>query len=84
LKLPQLPEGVHDHVTPPLALSFDTIAVNVCVPFVWSDAVDGFTLTEIGWAWVEIVTVAVAVFVVSLTEAAVIVTGPLGTVLGAM
>jgi hypothetical protein len=78
LKLPQLPAGAHDHVTPPLML-LASVAAKFNTPPAGRDVEDGVTaMSDVT------VTVAVPDFVVSLTEVAVIVTVPLGTVAGAV
>jgi hypothetical protein len=78
------PPHVTVHFTPAFALSFATFAVMLVVPLTASD-VGGCaaSITAIGWP--VIVIVAVAVFVVSVTEVAVTVTvDPVGVVAGAV
>jgi hypothetical protein len=85
LKLPhcELPQ-VTDHVTPAFALSLLTVAVNNAVALTVIELGGVFSATEIGVFAGEIVIVAVAVFVESDTEVAVIVTlDALATVAGA-
>ena len=71
-------------VTPLFATSFDTVAVTLAMPFVCIEVGGAVVIaTEIGGGAV-IVTVTVALFVVSLTDVAVIVTlPPVGTFAGA-
>ena len=79
---PQAALGTQLHVTPLLAGSLETVAAILAVAFVCIDAGGAVLMaTEIGGA--VIVTLAVALFVVSLTEVAVIVTlPPAGTFAG--
>jgi hypothetical protein len=85
LKLPQLPAGAHDHVTPALALSFVTVALKLAVVLICTVAESGRIATEIGGA--SIPTFVEADTFESVAKVAVIVTPPLlvlGTVLGAV
>ena len=66
-----IPLCVSVQFTPLLLASFATVAVNCCVAFTLTLALDGETVTPIGGATV---TVAAANFVVSATEVAVTVT----------
>ncbi len=79
-----VPPCVRVQVTPALAGSFVTVAVNCCVVFTVTLAVVGATETEIGGGGVT-VTVAEANLVGSATEVAVTVTmAGVGTVVGAV
>jgi len=82
---PQEALGAQLQVTPLFAGSLDTVAVTLVVSFVCIEAGGAVVIaTEIGGGAV-IVTLAVALFVVSLTEVAVIVTlPPEGTFAGAV
>jgi hypothetical protein len=85
LKLPHwaLPQ-VTDHVTPAFALSLLTVAVNAAVALATSEAGGAFSVTVIGAPGAEIVIVAVAALVESVTDVAVTVTvAGLGTEAGA-
>jgi hypothetical protein len=80
------PPHVTVHFTPPLALSFATFAIMLVVTLTASD-VGGCaaSATVIGMTGAVIVIVAVADFVLSVTEVAVTVTAfPFGTVVGAV
>ena len=81
---PQVVLGVQLQVTPLFAMSFDTVAVTLAMLFVCIEVGGAVVIaTEIGGGAV-IVTVTVALFVVSLTDVAVIVTPPpVGTFAGA-
>jgi hypothetical protein len=84
-KLPHwaLPQ-VTDHVTPAFALSLLTVAVNAAVALVTTEVGGAFRVTDMGAFGAEIVIVAVADLVESVTDVAITVTvAGLGTALGA-
>ncbi len=85
MKDPQEPEGMQLQVTPPLAESFATVAAMVAVALVASDAGGAVVrVTVIPEAGLMVMAGEVALIAVLVTEVAVIVTVPEGTVAGAV
>ena len=75
---------VTDHVTPAFALSLLTVAVNAAVALVTTEVGGAFRVTDMGAFGAEIVIVAVADLVESVTDVAITVTvAGLGTEVGA-